>query len=75
MASCRSCSASIEWATWANSGKAVPLDVGAVSNGNLAVVAGKVHTYTAEDERLGRDRRVSHFVTCPDRAEWRKPRQ
>ncbi len=72
MASCRSCGASIEWATWANSGKPVPLDVAPVPNGNIALVGGKVHTFTAGDERLGRERRVSHFVTCPDRDEWRK---
>lgn len=74
MASCRSCSAEIEWATWANSGKAVPLDVGPAPAGNLAVVAGKVHHFTAEDERLGRERRVSHFATCADAGQWRKPR-
>lgn len=74
MASCRSCGASIEWAKWEASGKAVPLDVGSVANGNLALVGDKVHTFTAEDDRLGRDRRVSHFVTCPQRDEWRKSR-
>lgn len=72
MASCRSCNADIEWATWADSGKAIPLDVGAAPNGNLALVAGKVHRFTAEDEKLERDRRVSHFATCPDAKGWRK---
>lgn len=72
MASCRSCNDPIEWAEWADSGKAVPLDPGAKPNGNLAVVAGKVHRYTDEDARLGRDRRISHFATCADAASWRR---
>ena len=71
MATCRSCDAPIEWAEWADSGKPVPLDVGAVANGNLALVAGKVHRYSADDARLARDRRVSHFATCPDAKTWR----
>lgn len=72
MASCRSCNADIEWATWSDSGKAVPLDIGAVPNGNLALVAGKVHRYGPDDERLARARRVSHFATCPQAQSWRK---
>ena len=72
MASCRSCDAAIEWVTWADSGKAIPLDRGPAPSGNLAAVAGKVHRYTAEDERLGRERRVSHFATCPDAPRWKK---
>jgi hypothetical protein len=71
MAKCRSCDAPIEWAEWADSGKRVPLDVAPATNGNLAVVAGKVHRFTDEDARLGRERRVSHFVTCPDAGSWR----
>jgi hypothetical protein len=71
MASCRSCTAPIEWAEWADSGKPVPLDPGVAANGNLALVAGKVHRYGPEDVRLARDRRVSHFATCPDAAQWR----
>lgn len=72
MPSCRSCGADIEWAEWQDSGKAVPLDVGAVANGNLALVGGKVHRYTADDAKLARDRRVSHFATCVDADRWRK---
>lgn len=71
MASCRSCGAPIEWAKWADSGKAVPLDVEPAVNGNLAMVAGKVHRFTYEDFKLGRERRVSHFATCPDADKWR----
>ena len=73
MANCRSCNADIEWAEWAESGKPVPLDVGAKPNGNLVVIGGKVRRYAPEDAKLARDRRVSHFATCPDRDQWRKP--
>jgi hypothetical protein len=71
MASCRSCNADIEWAEWADTGKAVPLDVGAKPNGNLVVVSGKVRRYTHEDAKLGREKRASHFATCPDAKDWR----
>ena len=71
MANRRSCNADIEWAEWADSRKAVPLDVGAKPNGNLALVSGKVHRYGPADEKLGRERRISHFATCPDAKDWR----
>jgi hypothetical protein len=71
MANCRSCNADIEWAEWADSGKAVPLDVGTSTNGNLVVIGGKVRHYKPEDAKLARDRRVSHFSTCPDAKDWR----
>jgi hypothetical protein len=74
MASCRSCNADIEWAEWADSGRSIPLDVkpaAADAKNALAVIAGKVRRYTVEDARLGRDKRVSHFATCPDAKDWR----
>lgn len=72
MANCRSCGEPIEWCTWEDSGKTIPLDLGVAPKGNIAVVGDKVHRYGAEDERLGRDRRVSHFATCKDADSWRK---
>lgn len=72
MANCRSCDAAIEWCTWEDSGKAVPLDVGPSPKGNLAVVGDKVHRYTGIDATLGREKRISHFATCPDSDAWRK---
>lgn len=71
MTTCRSCNAEIEWAEWAASGKSIPLDVGTKSDGNLAVVSGKVHPYTDADAKLGRERRRSHFASCPDSDRWR----
>lgn len=79
-AQCKSCSAEIEWAVWDRSGKSVPLDVTRdargnrieTPNGNLAVAAGKVHFYGPDDSKLARDRRASHFVTCPQSGQWRQ---
>lgn len=88
MSKCKSCGAPIEWAAWAVSGKAVPLDVepdrafwervdaGVAPDlrGKLVVIAGKVWHATETDVRLRRPLRVSHFATCPDAAEHRRPR-
>lgn len=71
MASCRSCEAEIIWAT-STTGKAIPLDAQPTANGNLSLVAGTAHAYTAEDERLKRERYTSHFATCPEAGQWRK---
>jgi len=73
VAKCNSCEAEIEWAESATTGKPVPLNVGATPDGSLAVVNGKAHAYTLEDLALKRDRRTSHFATCPDADDWRKP--
>lgn len=75
MATCKSCNAEIEWVETMH-GRAMPLDVGPApalaTRGIFAVVAGKARTYTPEDARLVRERRVSHFSTCPNADEWRK---
>ncbi len=73
MASCNSCGAAIEWAESATTGKSVPIDLEPTKDGTLAVVNGKAHAYTLEDLALKRERRTSHFATCPDAADWRKP--
>ena len=72
MPACRSCGAPIEWAKWSDTGKPIPLDVGEVKNGNLAVVGERVHRYTDTDARLHRERRQSHFASCPDSDDWRR---
>lgn len=71
MASCKSCNADIEWAESTATGKAVPLDREPTANGNLVLINGKVRGYTPEDEKLGRERRTSHFATCPHANDWR----
>jgi hypothetical protein len=75
MTTCRSCGAEIEWVE-TMSGKSMPLDVGEAPSearhGVFAVVAGKARTYTDADRKLARERRTSHFATCPDASDWRK---
>lgn len=69
---CRSCGTPIEWATWPTSGKAMPVDLAPDPNGKLVVIAGKLKFYTDDDAKLHRDRRTSHFATCPSAKEHRK---
>lgn len=72
MPRCRSCEAPIEWAAWEKSGKPCILDASADPNGKLVCVAGKVRYATAEDDRLRRPRRTSHFATCPNADQHRR---
>jgi hypothetical protein len=75
MSSCKSCGAQIEWVR-TESGKAMPLDIDPVDDGNLVVVGGVASKWTPELDAAGipPPRRVSHFVTCPNAGDWRKPR-
>lgn len=50
----------------------MPVDVGENPKGSLAVVAGKVHMFGPEDAKLHRERRISHFATCPNASEHRR---
>lgn len=59
MKTCRSCEAPIVWLKTAT-GKAMPVDASSVQPGDTLFVPG-LH--------------VSHFATCPDAKEHRKPRQ
>ena len=71
MATCRSCNAPIEWGTSDTTGKPIPLDLAPSPTGNLSIVNGRVRAYGSDDARVHRERRVSHFATCPDAADWR----
>lgn len=70
---CRSCDASIVWATVAESGKRMPLDaepdptglVGIISEQPVKIV---VHGQATLDDGV---RYTSHFATCPDHNDWR----
>jgi hypothetical protein len=76
MSACRSCGASITWVTAAKSGKSLPLDAVSSPTGNLVIVAGAVGKVRAADILDGPEvpRFTSHFATCPNANEWRKPR-
>lgn len=80
MSECRSCHAPIEWAV-TDSGKRIPLDMDPAPDGNLepinklpdgtlvVAVVPLAAAIPAHD-----DRRISHFVTCPQADNWRRPR-
>lgn len=77
-ARCGSCHSEIEWAT-SEAGRAIPIDAQPVDDGNLAVrrVGNELHSRVVKpDDELGPDekRGVSHFATCPNANQHRKPR-
>ena len=74
MSACRSCGASITWATTAK-GKAIPLDVEPRADGNIEVRAGIAHYVTPDLNAVGTRRYVSHFSTCPQAKSHRKARE
>ncbi len=75
MAKCNSCGAEIIWAHTA-SGKAIPLDAEPVPFGNLVVVPGADGPRALSVNIPGAlgPRYVSHFATCPNANQHRKPR-
>jgi hypothetical protein len=66
---CRSCGAALEWAK-TTTGANMPLDLGPYADGNLVVVNGVARAPTPED--AGRERRRSHYASCPQGAAWRR---
>lgn len=74
MAACRSCGRPIFWAVTGR-GSNMPCDWVPVLDGNLVVEPGTGLVRVLRDgEQVpqGTDRFVSHFVTCPQGAKWRK---
>lgn len=69
---CSTCGAPIEWARTAKAGKAIPLDLGEYSTGNLDVIRREDGTAVVqvlpldEARKIGRPLRRSHFASCPD---------
>ena len=66
---CRSCRAWVVWCTTAK-GKKMPVDAEPAADGNLVMK----EDGTVEVVPVGSQPKLhlSHFVTCPDRREWRK---
>lgn len=73
-ATCRSCGASIVWAT-TPSGKVMPLDAFCSTVGTIRLNADGSCTVMPALARVpGEPLHTSHFATCPDAAAHRKPR-
>jgi len=74
-ARCKSCGAAIRWAQTEN-GRAIPLDADPVAGGNieLTTVTNR-HGAVVEVARISQDGEwQSHFVSCPQADEHRRPR-
>jgi hypothetical protein len=74
---CRSCKRLVLWVQWAKSGKRMPVDVTPHPIGNVVVAfrrAANLMIAETYDPNLHekRNRYISHFTTCPQKAEWRK---
>lgn len=73
MATCRSCEAPITWAV-TEGGKRMPLDDVPSERGNIVYVNGVTRAANAVDRDLKRPLYTSHFATCPNAKQHRRPR-
>jgi len=73
MSVCRSCEAEIEWAQ-TDAGKMMPLDAKPTDDGTFVLIGGKTRKANQGDLELRRPLHTSHFATCPNAAQHRKPR-
>jgi hypothetical protein len=74
---CRTCKAPLRWAHLVRSGRPHPLDAEPSKRGNVRLVGdGRAQLLTGpeliEARAAGAALFVSHFATCPDRADWRR---
>lgn len=73
---CKWCKAAIFWASTEKTGRAMPIDLEPVANGNLVVSLSTtshfVARYLKKNEATTDRRYVSHFATCPAAAKFRK---
>ncbi len=76
MASCRSCTAQIEFVRTV-AGRAMPLDTAPTPEGNVRIIDGRAHVLgpidiavLTDDERTGL--RMPHHATCPDAGDWKR---
>ena len=65
IAACRSCREDIYWFENPATGKKIPIDAESLSDEDIE----------DEDIELDLSYMVSHFATCPQANDWRKPRK
>lgn len=78
MSNCRSCGAKVFFAKHVLTGKRMIIDSEPSGDGNIViepdgkarVIAGRLEHAMYAD----RDRFTTHFATCPNAKQWRKPR-
>jgi hypothetical protein len=74
---CRSCSAPLLWVRSATTGSLMPLDAEPAEDGNIWLVDGMAHVHNGSlfEEMLPEGPRYkSHFASCPNAAQHRKPK-
>jgi hypothetical protein len=69
---CRSCGAPVVWRRHRVTGKPMPLNAEPTPDGDFVLDADGEHYHAAEPETT-LARHLSHFATCPQSREWRKP--
>lgn len=69
MSLCKTCQAPVLWVK-TEGGKNIPLDGKKVANGNIDMIGGLAYVVPPD----GSDRYISHFVTCPQAEEHRRPK-
>lgn len=73
---CRSCHAPIMFIP-SMRGALIPLDAQPVPNGNVVIIDGRANVIGPGDLLgelwAGLPHYLSHFTTCPDADQWRKP--
>ena len=79
MSACRSCDAEVLWARTPQD-KAIPIDPEPVEGGNIVLhdpVPGRPRTchFVGRGTPSDGPRYVSHFTTCPNAAQHRRPRK
>lgn len=72
MSTCKSCGARIIWAP-TPAGKHIPVDADPTPDGNIELRDGIAHV-NQQANLLGEARYVTHFATCPQADEHRRPR-
>lgn len=76
MSKCRSCQAKIRWVKMEPNGKPMPVDDEPSEKGNIALVGGKGHVLLAGAIAMYTGPLfLSHYASCPDAKDWRKPRE